>query len=235
MCLLPLQLRSLDQYRHHPSRREPELPVPKNSHQTRNSSRVASQTHHASISAFVLEDLIKQLHSPHIMLRMRLAMISLPQLVRLSKTLLNRPLRIRSINLRLPTPPITSMLAHNLSRHLSNQRPKTLQPESSPLQFCSLQTPHQRASNPRVRHRHFLLSKLRFEKETRVTSLLFAHGCEVCVDPVTRSVAVELAPVVVPGFRAVEGFGDVVVTFAVAGEVEEFIGGVGCGGGDEVL
>lgn len=52
------------------------------------------------------------------------------------------------------------------------------------------------------------------------------------VDPVAGAVAVELAPVVVPGFGAVEGFGDVVVAFAVAGEVEEFVGGTGWRGGD---
>lgn len=55
------------------------------------------------------------------------------------------------------------------------------------------------------------------------------------VDPVAGSVAVEFAPVVVPGFGAVKGFGDVVVAFAVAGAVEEFVGCAGWGGGDEVL
>lgn len=55
------------------------------------------------------------------------------------------------------------------------------------------------------------------------------------VDPVARAVAVEFAPVVVPGFGAVEGFGDVVVAFAVAGAVEEFVGCSLGGGGDEVL
>lgn len=52
------------------------------------------------------------------------------------------------------------------------------------------------------------------------------------VDPVAGAVANELAPVVVPGFGAVEGFSDVVVAFAVAGEVEEFVGCGGGGGGD---
>lgn len=55
------------------------------------------------------------------------------------------------------------------------------------------------------------------------------------VYPVQRAVAVQLAPVVVPGLRAVKGFGDVVLAFAVAGEVEEFVGRGGRGGGDEVL
>lgn len=55
------------------------------------------------------------------------------------------------------------------------------------------------------------------------------------VNPVARAVAVEFAPVVVPGFSAVEGFGDVVVAFAVAGEVEEFVGCAGWGGGDKGL
>ena len=52
------------------------------------------------------------------------------------------------------------------------------------------------------------------------------------IDPVAGAVTVELAPVVVPGFGAVEGFGDVVVALAVAGEVEELVGCVGGGGGD---
>ena len=62
--------------------------------------------------------------------------------------------------------------------------------------------------------------------------MLLANGCEVSIDPVARAIAVELAPVVVPGFGAIESFGDVVVAFTVAGEVEQFVGGVGRGGGD---
>lgn len=52
------------------------------------------------------------------------------------------------------------------------------------------------------------------------------------VDPVAGAVAIELAPIVVPGFGAVEGFGDVVVAFAVAGEVKEFVSCISRGGGD---
>jgi hypothetical protein len=62
--------------------------------------------------------------------------------------------------------------------------------------------------------------------------LLLAHGGEVRVDPVAGAVAIELAPIVVPGFGAVEGFGDVVVAFAVAGEVKEFVSCISRGGGD---
>jgi hypothetical protein len=73
---------------------------------------------------------------------------------------------------------------------------------------------------------------LLFEEEARITGLLLSYGCEVCVNPVARSIAVEFTPVVIPGFGAVECFGDVVVAFAVAGEVEEFVGCIGWGGGD---
>ena len=44
------------------------------------------------------------------------------------------------------------------------------------------------------------------------------------INPVAGAVAVELAPVVVPGFGAVEGFGDVVVALTVASEVEKLVG-----------
>ena len=65
--------------------------------------------------------------------------------------------------------------------------------------------------------------------------MLLADGCKVRIDPIAGAVAVEFAPVVIPGFGTVEGFGDVVVTLTVAGEVEEFVGCVGWGGGDQVL
>jgi len=46
----------------------------------------------------------------------------------------------------------------------------------------------------------------------------------VGVDPVEFPVAVKFAPVVVPGFSAIQRFRNIVVAFAVAGEVEEFVG-----------
>ena len=52
------------------------------------------------------------------------------------------------------------------------------------------------------------------------------------VDPVEGSVAVEFGPVVIPEFSAVLGFGDIVVAFAVAGEVEEFVSCALGSGGD---
>jgi hypothetical protein len=206
--------------------------VPNDSHQTRNSARVTSQTQHAGILTLIRENLLQQPKSPHIMLIMRLAMIRLPQLILLGKALLNRPLRLRSMNLRPRAPPIARMLAHNLSRHLLNRRPHTLHSRASPFQMRSLQAPHQRARHPRVRHRHFLVFELLREESACVAGLLLADCGEVRVDPVAGSVAVEFAPVVVPGFGAVEGFGYIVVTLAVTGTVEEFIGCAGWGGGD---
>lgn len=193
---------------------------------------MASQAHHTRILPFIPKNLLQQLLSPHIVLRMRLTVISLPQLILLRETLLDQPLRLRSMDLRLRAPTIARMLAHDLSRHLPDQRPEPIQAQRCPLQLRSLQAPHQRASNPRIRHRHLLVRKLLFEEKACIASLLLAHCCEVRIDPVAGAVTVELAPVVVPGFGAVEGFGDVVVALAVAGEVEELVGCVGGGGGD---
>lgn len=53
--------------------------------------------------------------------------------------------------------------------------------------------------------------------------------------PVPRPIAIKFTPVSVPSLGAVKGFGDVVVAFAVAGEVEEFVGCVCWGGGEEML
>ena len=70
------------------------------------------------------------------------------------------------------------------------------------------------------------------EESSCIAGLLFAYGGEVGVDPVEGSVAVEFGPVVVPEFGAVLGFSDVVVAFAVAGEVEEFVSCALGSGGD---
>jgi hypothetical protein len=69
------------------------------------------------------------------------------------------------------------------------------------------------------------------EESPRVARLLLAYGGEVRVYPVESAVAVEFGPVVVPEFGAVLGFGDVVEAFAMAGEVEEFVGCAWGGGG----
>jgi hypothetical protein len=70
------------------------------------------------------------------------------------------------------------------------------------------------------------------EESPRVARLLLADGGEVRIYPVESPVAVKLGPVVIPEFGAVLGFGDVVEAFAVAGEVEEFVGCAwGRGGG----
>jgi hypothetical protein len=220
----PLQLRGLDQDRNHTSSRQSKFSVPKDSHQTRNSARMASQTQNTSILTLIRKHLLQQPESPHIMLIVRLPVIRLPQLILFSKALLNRPLRLRSMNLRPRAPAIARMLAHNLSRHLLNRRPNTLHSGARPLQTRSLQAPHQRARHPGVRHRHFLVLELLREESACVSRLLLAYCGQVRVDPVAGSVAVELAPVVVPGFGTVEGFGYVVVAFAVAGAVEEFVG-----------
>ena len=193
---------------------------------------MARQTQNSSALPFPPEHILQKILRPHIMLRKRLPMIRPPQLILLRKPLLNRPTRVRSLNNRFRTPPIARMLAHDLARHLLDRRLEPIQPQPRPFQLRSPQTPHQRTRNPRVGHGHFLASELVREESARVTGLLLAHGGEVRVDPVQRAVAVELAPVVVPGFGAVESFGDVVLALAVAGEVEEFVGGFGRGGGD---
>jgi len=54
------------------------------------------------------------------------------------------------------------------------------------------------------------------------------------VGPGACAVAVEFGPVVVPGFGAVVGFGDVVVAFAVAAGEDEFVVCAGRFGGVEV-
>jgi len=77
-----------------------------------------------------------------------------------------------------------------------------------------------------------MLRNLLLEKSTRIPGLLLAQGCELGIRPDVSPVAVEFAPVVVPGFGSVEGLSDVVVALAVAGEVEEFVSGVGWGFGD---
>jgi hypothetical protein len=127
------------------------------------------------------------------------------------------------------------MLPHNLPRHLPNHRPETLQPQTRPFQLCGPQTPHQRTRHPCIRHGHSLVGELFAEEGPCITRLLFADGGEVRVDPVAGSIAVEFAPVGVPGGCAVEGFCDVVEAFAVAGEVEEFVGCLCWGSGDEVV
>lgn len=124
------------------------------------------------------------------------------------------------------------MLAHNLPRQLLDRRPKRLQAKARPLQLRRAQAAHQRARDPRAGHGHLLLRKLRPEELARVARLALAHGRQARVVPEQRPVARQLAPVVVPGFGAVEGFGDVVLALAVAGEVEKLVGcGWGRGGG----
>lgn len=182
-----------------------------------------------------LHNLVQKLLRPHIVLRVRLAMIRPPQQILLTKPLLNRPSRVRSMNNAPRTATVARMLAHNLASQFLNRRLKRIEPQILPLELRGPQTPHQRASNPSVRHGHFLRLELLREELAGVSRLLLADRCEVRVYPVQRAVAVQLAPVVVPGLRAVEGFGDVVLAFAVAGEVEEFVGRGGRGGGDEVL
>jgi hypothetical protein len=206
--------------------------VPNDSHQTGNSARVARQTQYASILALIRKHLLQQPESPHIMLSIRFAMIRLPQLILLSKALLNRPLRLRSMNLRPRAATITRMLAHNLSSHLLDRRPNTLHLGASPLQIRSLQAPHKRTRHPRVRHRHLLVFELPREESACVSGLLLADCSQVRINPVAGSVAVEFAPVIVPGFGAVEGFGYIVIAFAVTGTVEEFVGCSRWGCGD---
>jgi hypothetical protein len=61
------------------------------------------------------------------------------------------------------------------------------------------------------------------EECTCFEGLFFARICEVRIAPDAGPVAVEFAPVIVPGLGAVEGLGDVVVALTVAGGVDEFV------------
>lgn len=206
--------------------------MPHNPHQARNRPRMARQTHHARLPPLALENLVQKPQRPHIMLRERLPMIRPPQLILLREPLLNRPSRIRLVNNSPAAPPIARVLAHHLPRQLLDRRPEALEPQLRPLQLSRAQAAHQRARDPGVWNGHLLLRKLRFEELARVARLPLADGRQARVVPEQGPVARQLAPVVVPGFGPVEGFGDVVLALAVAGEVEELVGCVwGRGGG----
>lgn len=169
------------------------------------------------------------------MLSMRLTVIRLPQFIVLSEASLDRPLGICSMDFGLRAPAITSVLAHHFSRHFFDSGLERLELQARPLQLSSLQTAHEWTRDPRIGDGHLLVTELFGKESTCISGLLFTNSGEVCVDPVASSITVELAPVVIPSFRAVESFSDVVVAFTVAREVEEFVSCSGRCGGDQLL
>lgn len=72
----------------------------------------------------VREDVIKELCRPQVMLVVRLAMISFPQLVLLRQSFLYPPRREVLVDVRPVTSSVASMFAENLSQELLDQRIK---------------------------------------------------------------------------------------------------------------
>lgn len=181
---------------------------------------MAGQAQDTGILAFIPEYLVQQRNGPHIMLSMRLAVIRLPQFIILSEASLDRPLGICSMDFGLRAPAITSVLAHHFSRHFFDSRLESLELQARPLQLSSLETAHEWARDPCIGDGHLLVTELFGKESTCISGLLLTNSGKVCVDPVASSIAVKLTPVVIPSFGAIESFGDVVIAFTMAREVE---------------
>jgi hypothetical protein len=148
------------------------------------------------------------------MFLVRLAMIFLPKLIVLRKTRLNLPLRKRLMDIRPITPPITSMLAHNLTHQLLDYWHERLLIrlfEARIGEVGSLQASIQRAGVVPLRKRHLRVCELASEKCVVFESLMLALFRQVGVRPVELAVAVEFGPVIVPGFGAVFCFAEIVL------------------------
>ena len=151
---------------------------------------MACQAQHASTLPFSLEHILQQILRPHVVLSKGFTVISTPQLIFLSETLLDRPSRVSSFDDRPRASTIARVLAHDLSRHFLDRGLEPSQPETRPFQLGGLQTPHQRTRNPRVGHGHLLFGKLLREESAGVAGLLFADRGQVSVDPVEFAVTV---------------------------------------------
>ena len=65
--------------------------------------------------------------------------------------------------------------------------------------------------------------------------MLFPNVCKVCVCPGDGTISFEFGPVIVPVFRSVECLCYVVIAFAMAAHVEEFVAYVVRTAGVEML
>lgn len=180
-----------------------ENPVTRHSQEARDSTRVYRHADDLGVR-LIVEDVVQQLLCPLVMLRMRLAVISLPQLICLTEPIFNRPLRIGFVNRRARRAAITGMLTHDLPGVLLHQRRESNKTHVRPSKVASMQTPHQWTYDPFPRLRHTSFFQHTLQELPGITRLLLPELRQLCIRPNVGAVAVEFGPVVVPGFGAIE-------------------------------
>lgn len=195
-----------------------------NPQMTGNRPRMRRQRYKSTL--IIRKHIIEKLRRPLIMFLPRLSVIRFPQFVLLRKAILSPPLWKLLVNIRLGTPPIAGMFAQHFPQELLDQRIEGgfgREFETGVREIRRLETSIHRTDIVVLRRRHLSPRELFTNKCMGCQSLLFADTCQMGVGPEELPVAVEFRPVVIPGLGPVFGFCDVVVTFSMSAEVEEFV------------
>ncbi len=159
------------------------------------------------------ENVLQKLLRTSIMLLVSLAMVGLPEYIFLDKPGLDIPLRNSVMDHTPTTALVAGMYAHDFPHELLDKRLERSvcgEVEAGVRQVGCLETAVHGAGVVRLGSGHLSFVELVLQESVIVLGLMFTFLRQVCVKPVELAVAVEFRPVVVPGFCAVFGLGDVV-------------------------
>ena len=172
------------------------------------------------------EHIVKHSLRPDILVNLDLAVVSLPQLIRLSKAALDLVAWKSLLNVGFGPTAITSMSADALAEEFLDgwhKRMPTRQSQPAESEIGSRQTSSQRTGVITSRRGDSLILELRGPEGVDGQSLFDTLGCQSSIVPSHRTVTIDEGPVAIPSGRSVVALGGVVIALAMTTHEKQFV------------
>lgn len=170
--------------------------------------------------------IVKYSLRPDILVNLDFAVVSLPQLIRLSKARLNLVFGKSLLNVGAGPTSITSMSADALAEEFLDgwhkwMPTRQLQPAES--EIGSRKTSSQRAGVVTSRRGDFLILELGSPEGVDGQSLFDTLGCQSSIVPSHRTVTVHKGPVAIPSGGSVVALGGVMIALAMTAHEKQLV------------
>lgn len=172
------------------------------------------------------EHIVKYSLRPDILVNLDLAVVSLPQLIRLSKARLDLVFWKSLLNVGLGPMSITGMSADALAEEFLDgwhKRMPTWQLQPAESEVGSRKTSSQRAGVVTPRGGDFLIFELGSPESVDGQSLFDTLGCQSSIVPSHRTDTVDEGPVAIPSGRSVVALRGVVIALAMTAHEKQFV------------